>query len=112
MQITPIGIQNLGWRFWIVFTIFNAAFMPVIYFLYPETANRTLEDLDDYYRHNPKLIVVGDKDVTSSKRPRKYVEKEEAEVEIVRRTSSIAAADIRRLSMKQAEVTHTHEEKI
>jgi hypothetical protein len=37
VQITPIGIQNLGWRFWIIFTVFNAAFLPVIYFLYPET---------------------------------------------------------------------------
>lgn len=37
VQITPIGIQNLGWRFWFVFTVFNAAFIPVIYFLYPET---------------------------------------------------------------------------
>lgn len=37
VEITPIGIQNLGWKFWIVFTVFNTAFMPVIYFFYPET---------------------------------------------------------------------------
>ena len=43
VEITPIGIQSLGWRFWIVWTVFNAAFMPVIYFLYPETSNRSLE---------------------------------------------------------------------
>ncbi|KAL1888148.1 hypothetical protein Sste5346_009758 [Sporothrix stenoceras] len=40
VQITPIGIQNLGWKFWIVFTVFNAFFMPVIYFFYPETGNK------------------------------------------------------------------------
>jgi hypothetical protein len=37
VEITPIGIQNIGWRFYIVWTVLNAAFLPVIYFLYPET---------------------------------------------------------------------------
>jgi sugar porter (SP) family MFS transporter len=37
VQMTPPGIKNLGWKFWIVFTVFNAAFMPVLYFFYPET---------------------------------------------------------------------------
>ncbi|UNI23831.1 hypothetical protein JDV02_009625 [Purpureocillium takamizusanense] len=87
VEITPIGIQNLGWKFWIVFTIFNTAFMPVIYFFYPETSNRTLEDLDDYYRNNPPLIVTGDADVTGSKRPRKYVEMEQTHMRRVVRTS-------------------------
>jgi hypothetical protein len=81
VEITPIGIKNLGWRFWILFTVFNAVCLPIIYFLYPETANRTLEDLDTYYRSNPPLIVIGDKDATSSKRPLQYIEREDAEVQ-------------------------------
>ncbi|KAL3965571.1 hypothetical protein ACCO45_002575 [Purpureocillium lilacinum] len=88
-----IGIQNLGWKFWIVFTVFNTAFMPVIYFFYPETANRTLEDLDEYYRGNPPLIVTGDKDVTSSKRPLKYLEMERTHVQRVVRASVDAGHD-------------------
>lgn len=39
VEITPIGIQNIGWRFWIVWTVLNAVFLPVIYFLYPETGS-------------------------------------------------------------------------
>ncbi|PWI66791.1 hypothetical protein PCL_04635 [Purpureocillium lilacinum] len=93
VEITPIGIQNLGWKFWIVFTVFNMAFMPVIYFFYPETANRTLEDLDEYYRGNPPLIVTGDKDVTSSKRPLKYLEMERTHVQRVVRASVDAGHD-------------------
>ncbi|VUC30958.1 unnamed protein product [Clonostachys rosea] len=92
VEITPIGIQNLGWKFWIVFTVFNTAFMPVIYFFYPETANRTLEDLDEYYRSNPPLIVVGDKDATSSKRPLKYIEREESHVRDAASTAVDATA--------------------
>lgn len=37
VEITPIGIQNIGWKFWIVWTVSNAVFLPVLYFLYPET---------------------------------------------------------------------------
>ncbi|KAJ0120034.1 Sugar transporter STL1 [Diaporthe amygdali] len=81
VQITPIGIQNLGWKFWIVFTVLNAAFLPIIYLFYPETADRTLEDLDEYYRNNPPLVVIGDKDAVASKRPQKYFDHEEAQME-------------------------------
>ncbi|RWA05335.1 hypothetical protein EKO27_g9770 [Xylaria grammica] len=77
VEITPIGIRNIGWRFWIVWTIFNAAFLPVIYFFYPETANRTLEDLDEYFRSNPSAVVVRDRDAVSAKRPQKYTTREE-----------------------------------
>lgn len=37
MEITPIGIQNIGWRFWIVWTVTNLLFLPILYFFYPET---------------------------------------------------------------------------
>lgn len=37
VEITPKGVQNLGWRFYVIFTVFNAIFLPVIYFFYPET---------------------------------------------------------------------------
>lgn len=45
VEITPIGIQNLGWKFWIVWTVFNAVFLPVIYFFYPETGKSKLRSL-------------------------------------------------------------------
>ncbi|KAF5855567.1 hypothetical protein ETB97_008977 [Aspergillus alliaceus] len=81
VEITPIGIQNIGWRFWIVWTVINAVFVPVIYYLYPETANRTLEDLDAYYRSNPPLIVINDPDAISATRPLKYIEHEDEELQ-------------------------------
>ncbi|KKK24915.1 MFS sugar transporter [Aspergillus rambellii] len=81
VEITPIGIQSIGWRFWIVWTVLNAVFLPVIYFFYPETANRTLEDVDAYYRSDPPLIVVKDPDAISTKRPLKFIEHEDEEVQ-------------------------------
>jgi hypothetical protein len=93
VEITPIGLQNLGWKFWIVWTVFNAAFMPVIYFFYPETANRSLEDLDMYYRENPSLIVTRDPDAISARRPFKYVEQEHEEIEKTERIGSVVAIE-------------------
>ena len=41
VEITPIGIQNLQWRFYIIWTVFNASFVPLMYFFYPETAGKS-----------------------------------------------------------------------
>lgn len=44
-------------------------------------ANRTLEDIDAYYRTNPSLIVVGDPDAISTKRPLRFIQHEDAEIQ-------------------------------
>ena len=31
VEITPIGIQSLQWKFYIIWTVFNAAFVPIVY---------------------------------------------------------------------------------
>jgi hypothetical protein len=42
-QITPPGIENLGYKFWIIWAVICFSFIPTTYFFYPETANRSLE---------------------------------------------------------------------
>jgi hypothetical protein len=93
VEITPIGIQTLHWKFYIIWTILNASFVPLVYFIYPETAGRSLEDIEEYFRGNPSLWVWKDKEVTKSRRPEKYMLKEE---EDVRRASSADAGAWRR----------------
>lgn len=88
VEITPPGIDSLHWRFYIIWTVFNFAFLPIIYFLYPETANRSLEDMDRYFTENPTLLVFRDKDATSKRRPLRYAEDFE---NAVRRNSSIGS---------------------
>lgn len=48
-------------------------------------ANRTLEDMDAYYRSNPSLIVIGDRDVITRTRPQKYTDREAEALESVER---------------------------
>ncbi|KAE8341457.1 hypothetical protein BDV24DRAFT_163296 [Aspergillus arachidicola] len=98
VEITPIGIKNIDWKFWIVWTVTNAAFLPILYFLYPETANRSLEDMDEYYRSNPALIVTKDPDAICRRRPQKYIQREEEEIE-----RAAAAVDKRVLSVGAVE---------
>ncbi|KAK9310974.1 general substrate transporter [Lipomyces starkeyi] len=47
--ITPIGISNIAWRFYIIFAVFNFSFLPLIYLFYVETARFTLEEIDEIF---------------------------------------------------------------
>ncbi|KAI1505769.1 general substrate transporter [Biscogniauxia marginata] len=49
VMITPVLVANTGtsgWGTYLFFAILNAMFFPLIYFFYPETAGRTLEEID------------------------------------------------------------------
>ncbi|KXT07092.1 hypothetical protein AC578_2465 [Pseudocercospora eumusae] len=68
VMITPVLINRIDWRTYIIFTITNAAFVPVVYFFYPETSNISLEDIDkiflpaemqDYATRNSVEVVHG-----------------------------------------------------
>lgn len=77
VEITPIGIESLGWQFYIIWTVFNAAFVPIIYFFYPETSDRRLEDIDRLFRENGNIFVFTDSNAISAKRPLAYLERED-----------------------------------
>lgn len=77
VEITPPGISSLGWQFYIIWTVFNFSFIPIVYLFYPETADRSLEDVDRFFADNHDVFVFRDKDATSSKRPMKYIAQEE-----------------------------------
>lgn len=46
VEIVPIAISHIGWRTYIIFAVCNLAFVPMVYFLFPETAGLTLESMD------------------------------------------------------------------
>ncbi|KAI5801204.1 sugar transporter [Geopyxis carbonaria] len=46
VMITPVIINRLQWKAYLIFTVTNLAFIPLVYFCYPETANLTLEEVD------------------------------------------------------------------
>jgi sugar porter (SP) family MFS transporter len=46
VMITPVLISSIGWGTYLFFAVLNALFLPVIYFFYPETSGRSLEEID------------------------------------------------------------------
>ncbi|KAE9376448.1 sugar transporter [Stipitochalara longipes BDJ] len=81
VQITPLGVQNLGWRFYIIWAVCNAAMVPVVYLFYPETADRSLEDIDRFFKENQGIFIFKYKDAVSVKRPVQYAVDEQRKIE-------------------------------
>ncbi|KAH7187923.1 general substrate transporter [Fusarium oxysporum] len=46
VMITPVIINRLQWKAYLIFMVTNFLFVPIFYFFYPETSNFKLEDID------------------------------------------------------------------
>lgn len=46
VMATPVMISNISWGTYLFFAAVNACFFPIIYFFYPETKDRSLEEID------------------------------------------------------------------
>ncbi|KAG5768390.1 hypothetical protein H9Q72_004083 [Fusarium xylarioides] len=49
VQITPISIENIGWRTYIIFAVLNSLWVPIIFLFFPETKGLELEDVDHLF---------------------------------------------------------------
>ncbi|KAL3418411.1 sugar transporter Stl1 [Phlyctema vagabunda] len=56
VEVVPVSISNIKWRTYIYFSVFNACFIPLIYFLYPETKNLSLEQIDKLFTGDKVLL--------------------------------------------------------
>ncbi|KAF9005150.1 general substrate transporter [Cyathus striatus] len=87
VQITPPGIANLGWRFYLIWVVFNAIFVPLVWLVYPETANRHLEDIDRVYRENKSMVFVfKNKEITQVKRPQRFIDADQERLALANRS--------------------------
>lgn len=50
VMITPVAFQNIGYKTYIVFAVINAFMVPSVYFFFPETAYRSLEEMDTIFQ--------------------------------------------------------------
>ncbi|KAK2608184.1 hypothetical protein N8I77_006808 [Diaporthe amygdali] len=51
VMITPVAFDTIGYQTYIIFAVINAFMVPSVYFFYPETAYRSLEEMDSIF-HN------------------------------------------------------------
>lgn len=54
-EVTPVAFTDIGYRYFIVYCAINAACVPVIYFFYPETAGRELEEIDEIFKRSNSI---------------------------------------------------------
>ncbi|KAH7398025.1 sugar transporter STL1 [Cadophora sp. MPI-SDFR-AT-0126] len=55
VQITPIAIENIGWKTYIIFAVLNAFWVPIIYLFFPETKGLELEAVDRLFSGDAEL---------------------------------------------------------
>ncbi|KAL1889576.1 hypothetical protein Sste5346_008825 [Sporothrix stenoceras] len=75
-QFTATGVKNLGWAFYLIFAVICYAYFPIVFCLYPETARRTLEDMDQIFISHPSIFVFGKPALTDRKRPQVFIDAE------------------------------------
>jgi len=77
VQATLPGIESLGYKFWIIWAVICFSFIPITYFFYPETANRTLEDIDRFFEGEPGIFIHRNKLAVQLHRPAAFIEADE-----------------------------------
>jgi sugar porter (SP) family MFS transporter len=48
-EITPIAFVTITWRYYIVYAVIGASVVPMVYFLFPETNGRSLEEMGQLF---------------------------------------------------------------
>lgn len=62
VYVGPIGLDNVGWKFWFWVLSGNLCAIPFVYFCCPETGGKTLEQVDFLFSHQdfaPEMNKVG-----------------------------------------------------
>jgi hypothetical protein len=69
VMITPVSFSSIGYKTYIIFAVINAFIFPVVYFFYPETAYRSLEEMDTIFQKTKNIFTVV---WTAKHEPRRY----------------------------------------
>ena len=52
-MVTPVAINTIGWKYYIVYAVVAACIPLSVFFFYPETMGRNLEEIDLLFRQSP-----------------------------------------------------------
>lgn len=55
-MITPILINRIGWKTYLIFMILLALFVPFVWYFYPETSGLSLEEIDNLFLPADKQV--------------------------------------------------------
>ena len=83
-MVTPVAIETIGWKYYLVFLCISATIIPVVWVFYPETMGRSLEELEMMFSEGksiPSIVRESRKPLTGSLLPETHKEKSEKNVE-------------------------------
>ncbi|KAH8429639.1 putative MFS sugar transporter [Aspergillus melleus] len=55
-EVTPVGFNTIEYRYYIIFAVLNAVIVPVVYFFFPETNGRSLEEIDEIFLRSKSVL--------------------------------------------------------
>lgn len=58
VMITPVAVNTIGYRYFIVYAVISASIIPLVYFFYPETMGRSLEELEMLFAEAPSIRAI------------------------------------------------------
>ncbi|KAJ3498746.1 hypothetical protein NLG97_g884 [Lecanicillium saksenae] len=54
-EVTPVGFDTISYRYYIIFAVLNASIIPTVYFFFPETNGRSLEEIDEIFMQSKSI---------------------------------------------------------
>ncbi|KAK3673630.1 hypothetical protein LTR78_006535 [Recurvomyces mirabilis] len=100
VMVTPVAFNSIGYKTYIVFMAINAFMVPCVYFFFPETAYRSLEEMDEIFHKVHGLRGALDVVKVAREQPHRYGKKGELLIpwddteearDVARRRSSVVA---------------------
>lgn len=55
-QVTPVALNNIGWRYYLVYVVCNFANAIIYWSLFPETSGIPLEEMDQLFSESPIFV--------------------------------------------------------
>lgn len=117
VMVTPPAFANIGYQTYIVFAAINAFMVPCTYFFFPETAGRSLEEMDEIFQEVKGIRGALDVVHVARTRPRRYGKDGELlisydETDAARRRSSVVSGGAKATSKKGADGASEDGEKV
>jgi hypothetical protein len=117
VMVTPPAFAAIGYNTYTVFACINAFMVPCVYFFYPETAYRSLEEMDEIFQDVKGLKGAFTVVKVANTKPNRFGKKGELLINY-QDTEAYQSAERRRSSVApqtapspyKAESDHTHDE--
>jgi MFS family permease len=56
--VNPIAMANIGWKYYIVFCVIDVLFFVAVWFLFPETKGKSLEEIASIFEPSPHSLLL------------------------------------------------------